>query len=351
MRTLLLLAVLLCCVHSSFALVEVVPIGAFANGVAGGLFQGGWWFYGAHAMITFVVFMAAKKRSESEEVLVEFALYGTAAVIFGHLTGVVARLLFRIPQLLDMRLSANVEYDVTDEATLWELEENARAQANCMVQPYPCAVREHCTVGVVALGPTLFTFGAVLGQLAYYLFTGEFDGVWGESRARINGTIIVILAVLALVLGAVEMMLLPRLGERSGNNASTLKYLLALGLVLTAPVLYDAVFKMRFLVRGFIMVAVYAVLWVAVFAYATYVWSDRLLYGKTMHALWFAILGFIPSALGYIGGGIANDRYPGNAFAALMAVLAAFILSLILYAAIRFSGVYRGVDCTPCKTH
>lgn len=341
MRTLLTLGVLAAVASPGLALTEIVTVSAYAHGATGGVFDGGWWFFAFYAMLTFSVIMSALKRDEPEHVIFEFSLYVAAATVLGQLTAAAARLLFCLPQLVDMRMTDTLWTDVTDETTAYELEENARAAAECLPAPYPCAKRTYHPRGVVMLGPAVLTFGVIVTVVAYYLLSGNYDGVLKNAESL--GIALLVLGIIAVIAAVVDMLFFPsHARSHASNNRATIKYLIALSALLVLPVFYDLVLTTRPWVSGVIQALIYAVGWALFFAYATYAWSDSILYGKSRHAMWYAIIGFIPTGLGYIAGGIANDEYPGDAFAALVSQLVAAAVSVIVYAIIRFAGVYRG---------
>lgn len=324
-----------------------LTIGAYSQGISGGLLEGGWWFLTFYCFVAYVIVGSADKPGESPENIRAYFRDTGYAVLAAVLTTTFARWLFDLPKLIELDISHNVEYSHADEATQHMAYENYCARQQCQPEPHPNVCIPYFKQPIVYWPGVFFTVGAIGVVQAAYLFRGKFDGIYNDPT--IIAAVVTAIAGLMVLASVVDMWLRPAPWSWTTSNQQTLKYILAVCPLFAVPAFYDIIVPGDVYVRMGATIGVNIGLWILFYFWATYVWSDHVLYGKPNHAFWFAVIGIIPSVFGWLAGAIANDEYPGDSFAALISQVTASAVTMAVYYII-YALWYQGYHPETCKT-
>lgn len=322
----------------------VIPLGSFSNAANGILFGGTFWFLTLYMFIMYVVLLTALKIHLSKQEILAFGRDTAIGLLAGTLVTEVARCLFCLPSLLDIADHPGVEYDHTDDETLMQLAENRKADECNRRRPYPCARRAIFKQSLRYWPGLFFTFGGILVVQAVYLLRGSYDSVYDNTDTI--GAVVLVVGGIMVVAAVADMFMRPTPWSHRPHNRTTLKYLVVFSLVMAVPVFYDSLLPGAPLVKGLVTAAIYAGVWAVFYVYAAFVWPDHILYGRPHQAMWFAIVGALPNIIGYVAGGIANDQYPHDSFAAAISQVVAAAITIVFYFLARLVA-YEGYVCCP----
>lgn len=366
-NVLIVLGIVVTLASDAFALRDLIGAELFLHSYTGTIFAHS--YFGL--ALTLVVYVAGSllfvHRSDPTIDMIAFLGWHVINAILGFVAAVTSIMLFKWPRLTDFEFARNDQTDNTPDAIVNHVEENENMKCAKWVDSKGAPLVRVRVEQTFTYWPTfLFVFFVLVATAGGYLVSGRGEPDFDDSVTVPLGISLLVLGGLGIIFAGYAMWKkhVPW-SDHPFAGRWTLKYFLFLALFVVPPAFYDYSSLKPFSARAAVMAAIYMVLDIVFYFYATMAGRDpffsaqyfeqcpQISRKRSRDAFWWVTIDWVTRILAYFSMAIANDLYKHNAASALAAQAIGTIVTILFYIIIRFTvygGYYRPERSTYKKT-